>query len=127
MAKWRLSSGARSSRVTCSVLRPFSADRYLATNLPALLSPVPVEEALKFADFMGRGRIRVLVPNGSTCASACFFMFAAAPYRMVGQTARIGVHSVSIGGQEDAATLATTAAVHGSLMPTASETRSSAR
>ena len=52
--------------------------------------------------------IAVTVPAGAECASACFLMFAAASRRAAGEGARIGVHSASVNGKENAETLAIT-------------------
>ena len=42
----------------------------------------------------------VVVPDGAVCASACFLLFAAGTSRIAGPTALIGVHSVSVRGDE---------------------------
>lgn len=67
-----------------------------------------VREAVETGVLIARFRIAVVVPSGATCASACFFLLAASPTRLVDPTARIGVHSVSLDGEEGMDTLAIT-------------------
>jgi hypothetical protein len=67
-----------------------------------------VLEAEKIAQAIYGARMEVVVPGGSECTSACFLLFAAAKRRIAWADALIGVHSVSIGGEESTATMAAT-------------------
>jgi hypothetical protein len=49
-------------------------------------------EALDMADDLGTVHRITFVPDKGTCASACFYLFAAGERRMVAATARVGVH-----------------------------------
>ncbi len=53
----------------------------------------------------------VLIPENSTCASACFLVLAAAKVKMAGADALIGVHSASLGDSETLATMGMTTAM----------------
>ena len=77
--------------------------------LPAGTRPVAVSvdspggsvvEAADIAQAIQARGLPVAVIGSHTCASACFLLFAAAPSRMVGPNALVGVHSASEGGQE---------------------------
>lgn len=54
-----------------------------------LLEGVKLAEAIRFA------KIASVVPNGSTCASACFLAFAAGAEKFVSYSANVGVHGAS--------------------------------
>lgn len=58
----------------------------------------------KLAMFIRKYNIATVVPANSMCASACFLIFAAGRERWADYTSKIGVHSVSINGEEDATT-----------------------
>jgi hypothetical protein len=59
-----------------------------------------VVEAEKIADAIWRNHVGVIVAAGGQCVSACFLLFAAGKSKVVAPDALIGVHSVSIAGQE---------------------------
>lgn len=67
--------------------------------------------AAEIADMVARWRMTVGVPPYGLCASACFLILAAATERIASDTARIGVHSVHIAGEETSGTLAMTTAL----------------
>jgi hypothetical protein len=52
-------------------------------------------EGVRIADVVKFGRIATAVRSGSTCASACFIIFAAGQERYAHYTARVGVHGAS--------------------------------
>jgi hypothetical protein len=52
-------------------------------------------EGVKLADGIRFGKIASVVPNGSTCASACFIAFAAGADKYASYGASIGVHGAS--------------------------------
>jgi hypothetical protein len=54
-------------------------------------------EGAKLADKIRFAKIASVVPNGSTCASACFVAFAASADKYVSYSASIGVHGASDG------------------------------
>jgi hypothetical protein len=68
-----------------------------------------VGEAAQLAEMVSRWRLPVLV--GRECVSACFLLLAASPERAAVAAARIGVHSASRFGGEDAGSLAVTTAM----------------
>lgn len=70
-----------------------------------------VLEAMKIGEFVEAAKIPVLVTGQSSCESACFFIFMRAPAKFIAHGARIGVHSTSFNGKEDANTSLTTVAV----------------
>jgi hypothetical protein len=63
-----------------------------------------VIDAVQLGEFVERAKVPVLVTPRSNCESACFFIFMSSPAKLVAHGARIGVHSVSHNGQEDAET-----------------------
>ncbi len=67
-----------------------------------------VAEAADIAQAIQSRGLAVAVIGSHTCASACFLLFAAAPFRIVGPNALVGVHSASQGGQETIASMAFT-------------------
>ncbi len=50
-------------------------------------------------DVLARG-VDTSVPEGGTCASACFLVFAAGRHRLAGQGALIGVHGAAENGED---------------------------
>lgn len=54
-----------------------------------------VSEAMRFSRFFEEAYIRVKIPEGGTCASACFLMWAGAVDRVLMPDARLGVHRIS--------------------------------
>ena len=52
-------------------------------------------EAVKLADVIRYGKIATVVPNGQTCASACFVIFAAGGEKYASYSASVGVHGAS--------------------------------
>lgn len=70
-----------------------------------------VGEAQVLARAVRIAHLPVTVGPGGSCASACFLIFAAAQERHVAPSARIGVHSASINGQESSAAMAVTTVV----------------
>lgn len=52
-------------------------------------------EGAKLADIIRYGKIATVVTNHSTCASACFVVFAAGNEKYANYTAQIGVHGAS--------------------------------
>ena len=69
-----------------------------------------VFEAEQIAKFINKSAAVVAIPSGSTCASACFLLFAAAAHRFMAPDALIGVHSTSLDGQENIASMGLTTA-----------------
>lgn len=67
-----------------------------------------VLEAKQIAMIINEGKYPVSVAKKSECASACFIIFLASPFKFAQHGARIGVHSVSIDGKETAETKETT-------------------
>ena len=67
-----------------------------------------VVEATEIAEAVQARGLPVAVLGAHTCASACFLIFAAAPARMVGPNALVGVHSASLNGEETMGSLAVT-------------------
>ncbi len=70
-----------------------------------------VAEADALAAAVRAARLVVTVDSGTSCASACFLIFAAAAERRVGASAKIGVHSASIRGEDTVAAMAITTKV----------------
>lgn len=70
-----------------------------------------VLSAERLAAAIRRFDISVLVGANSTCASACFLLFAAAPSKAYMPGAMIGVHSASLNDEENLATLGLTTAM----------------
>jgi hypothetical protein len=70
-----------------------------------------VLEAVKIGEFVEAAKIPVIVTERSSCESACFFIFMRAPTKLIAHGARIGVHSTSLNGKEDANTSLTTVAI----------------
>src|SRR5271157_5563752 len=69
------------------------SDRVIAFSLD---SPGGVlGEALQMADMIARIPAKTELFDNTTCASACFWLFAAGRYREMSSRARLGVHSVS--------------------------------
>ena len=68
-----------------------------------------VLEGAELADRVKFARIATVVPNGATCASACFLVFAAGGEKFVSRSARVGVHGAADqnGDETDSATAAT--------------------
>ena len=62
-------------------------------------------DAEKLALLIHRAGIPVAVMAGRMCASACFLLFAASPDKSASTEALIGVHSASLFGDENLATL----------------------
>jgi hypothetical protein len=52
-------------------------------------------EGVKLADIIRTAKIATVVPNGSTCASACFVAFAAGTEKFASNNASVGVHGAS--------------------------------
>lgn len=68
-------------------------EKYLRTNSMRLESPGgSVLEAMLVADVVERAALGVSVERDAICASACFFIWAAADYRLSYQTSRIIIH-----------------------------------
>ena len=67
-----------------------------------------VLEAEKIAGAVRDMKLTVAVPDGATCASACFLIFAASPDRIAAPDAHIGVHRASLAGHETEGSLAAT-------------------
>ena len=70
-----------------------------------------VFEAERLAEMIHKTDTSVLVNSGSTCASACFLLFAAAPRKFAFPDALIGVHSVSESGKDTFSAMAYTTAL----------------
>jgi hypothetical protein len=62
-------------------------------------------EALTLATLIHTTGASAVVMSGDVCASACFLLFAASPSRYASSDALIGVHSVSLYGDENVFTL----------------------
>ena len=69
-----------------------------------------VFEAVQIATFINKSAAVVAIPSGSQCSSACFLLFAAAAHRFMAPDALIGVHSTSLDGQENLASMGLTTA-----------------
>src|SRR5262249_15482426 len=54
-----------------------------------------LSEGVKLAEIIRYGRIATIVPNGSSCASACFVAFAAGAQKIVSYTGSPGGHGAS--------------------------------
>lgn len=54
-----------------------------------------LSEGVKLAELVHTAKIATVVPNGSTCASACFIAFAAGSEKYASYQARVGVHGAS--------------------------------
>ncbi len=52
-------------------------------------------EGVKLADAIRFAKIASVVPNGSTCTSACFVAFAAGAEKFASYSASVGVHGAS--------------------------------
>ena len=66
-------------------------------------------EGAKLADAIRYAKIASVVPNGATCASACFVAFAAGADKFASYSASIGVHGASdANGHESVASNAAT-------------------
>ena len=59
-----------------------------------------VSEAQTISDWVKRYNVITIVPKDSSCASACFSIFAAGYQKIVDKTSKIGVHRISIGGKD---------------------------
>jgi hypothetical protein len=69
-------------------------------------------EGAKLADAIRFAKIASVVPNGSTCASACFLAFAAGADKFASYSASIGVHGASdANGKESVGSNAATVAM----------------
>jgi hypothetical protein len=69
-------------------------------------------EGAKLADAICFAKMASVVPNGSTCASACFVAFAAGADKFASYSASIGVHGASdANGQESVGSNAATVAM----------------
>jgi hypothetical protein len=60
-------------------------------------------EAAKLADVVRYAKIATVVADGSSCASACFIVFAAGAEKFASYTASIGVHGASDASGEETA------------------------
>lgn len=67
-------------------------------------------EAGHIAGLISELSLSVVVPSDSKCASACFLLFAAAPRKLAGADALIGVHGASEDGKDDLNSMAATTA-----------------
>ena len=73
-------------------------------TLVALNSPGGnVLEGERLAVSIRHMRLPVIVDDKAICASACFTIFAASPYKAIVAGARLGVHSTSVKTQDDPA------------------------
>ncbi|MBT0569193.1 tetratricopeptide repeat protein [Curvibacter sp. CHRR-16] len=67
-----------------------------------------VDAGLQLASIIRQSQLATFVTGNDTCASACFYLFAAGVNRWAENGARVGVHSAAENGQEtDRATAAT--------------------
>ena len=68
-----------------------------------------LNEALKIIDLVQNANLPTIIGNGSTCASACFAIFASGVQKYASIDARIGVHGASVkGGKETSQSQAAT-------------------
>ena len=91
--------------------RDFLASRGLTDSSARLILNSPggnVSEADDIALSIRRKGLSVSVLDGQMCASACFLLFAASLERSAAPGAMIGVHSVSLFGEENLATVGIT-------------------
>jgi hypothetical protein len=94
----------RFSTALNTAIRKASSDKHaIFTDLNSLGGSVA--EASQIASLVKEKELPVSVLKSSECASACFIIFLATPYKFAWHGARIGVHSVSIeNGTENAST-----------------------
>jgi hypothetical protein len=59
-----------------------------------------VAEGFNLARIVRIAKMATIVPDGATCASACFIVFAAGSGKPVGYAARIGVHAAASDGSQ---------------------------
>jgi len=52
-------------------------------------------EAIKIVEIIRYAKVATSIPNGATCASACFVIFAAGSEKFASYTANVGVHGAS--------------------------------
>lgn len=77
-----------------------------AINTVTLDSPGgSVSAAADLAERIRNRGMTTVVEADAKCASACFMLFAAGTQRIAGATARIGVHSASLDGEETSGSL----------------------
>jgi len=72
-----------------------------------------VLEGAKLANAIRTAKLASVVPDGATCASACFFVFAAGTDKKAGYSSIIGVHGASdaYGGKDNAKSDAETVSI----------------
>ncbi|PPD46655.1 MAG: hypothetical protein CTY15_01200 [Methylocystis sp.] len=63
-----------------------------------------VIEAVRISEYVETAKTPVVVTQQASCESACFFIFMSSPAKFVAHGARVGVHSVSLNGKENADT-----------------------
>jgi hypothetical protein len=108
--------------VAAGVIQPGDADRLVSfvnqlaqsQSVTAFVLNSPggsIVEAEKVAGIVHRTGVPAIVFDGGECSSACFLIFAAAKSRFVGPRAMLGVHSVSVGGADNADAMALTTAL----------------
>ena len=70
-----------------------------------------LDEGAKLADVVRYAKIATVVMNGTSCASACFIVFAAGSEKYASYSANVGVHGASVNGQETEGSRAATIAM----------------
>lgn len=70
-----------------------------------------LDEGAKLADVVRYAKIATVVMNGTSCASACFIVFAAGVEKYASFSAGVGVHGASTNGQETESSRAATIAM----------------
>lgn len=70
-----------------------------------------LDEGAKLADVVRYSKIATVVMNGTSCASACFIVFAAGNEKYASYSAGVGVHGASTNGQETEGSRAATIAM----------------
>jgi membrane-bound ClpP family serine protease len=95
--------------ITEATITQFDVSILGDVNINAVVLDSPGGHVIASRDLALRIRrlhLTTLVPANAECASACFMLFAAGTQRIAGATARIGVHSAALDGEETGVTLA---------------------
>jgi len=68
-------------------------------TLPATVSAIAmdsgggvIDEAVRMGELIAKSNVATLLPDNATCASACFWLFAAGQHRLMVSSAQLGVH-----------------------------------
>lgn len=83
-----------------AMVKSANAEGHLVSALRLNSPGGNVEEGAALAQDVRSAKVATVVVRGSTCASACFLIFAAGEKKYASAGSRIGVHGVSIDGHE---------------------------